>query len=269
MSTNRNTKCNNLPDDEIQAESHTQQRKQNHLKIVRLPTKNNTPDPNDSDIDGDGHKDVQQQSPLVKRSVLTLLVLLLAACGSTRSNIDQGQVSAQSLAQSQFKNYRAQPVSQTVSTAIRSIGCDADENSLQQALLSLINDARAQIQHCGSKRYSPAATLTSHPTLQKVARSHSRDMADNDYFSHQDNDGLQVWDRALTAGYEYSTIAENIATGQDTTGEVHDGWLGSPGHCANLMNPEITHFGAACADHKNTDNQPYWTTVFGRERKTL
>ena len=156
-----------------------------------------------------------------------------------------------------------------VSTAIRSKACHIDEERLQRALLSLVNDARAQAQRCGSERYSPTTALTSHPSLQKAAKEHSQNMANNDFFSHQDRDGLQVWDRVTAIGYSYATIAENIATGQDTTGEVHDGWLGSPGHCANLMNPEITHFGAACADHKNTDNQPYWTTVFGRERKTL
>jgi len=269
MNTNRNAKRNDLSDEEAHTESHIPKRKKDHLKVVQLPTKSKAIDHSDSDIDNDNHSNTQQHSPLVKRSVLTLLVLLLAACGSSQKNVYQDQSSAQSPVHNQTKVQRTQPASQTVSTAISSMGCDVDEDSLQRALLSLVNDARTRVQSCGSERFSPTTALTSHTILQKVAKIHSRNMAEENFFSHQDNDGLQVWDRATNAGYSYATIAENIATGQDTTGEVHDGWLGSAGHCANLMSPKITHFGAACVISENTDNQPYWTTVFGRERKTL
>ncbi len=260
MNTSWNTKRHDLPDQEPYAESRTSQRKKNHLKVVRLPTERETFVRGKNENDNDSSIDTQQRSPLVKRTVLTLLVLLLAAC-STGKDIDQ--------AQNQHHRQAAQPVLAQVSAAIRSMDCHVDEDSLQQALLSLVNDARARAQRCGSERYSSTTALISHSALQRAAKKHSENMANDDFFSHQDTDGLQVWNRVTAIGYSYATIAENIATGQDTTGQVHDGWLGSAGHCANLMSPDITHFGAACASHKNTDNQPYWTTVFGRERKTL
>jgi hypothetical protein len=34
-------------------------------------------------------------------------------------------------------------------------------------------------------------------------------------------------------------------------------WLGSPGHCANIMNPDFTEMGGAVYE-------TYWTTVFGK-----
>ena len=91
-------------------------------------------------------------------------------------------------------------------------------------------------------------------------------MATANFFSHQGSDGLQVWDRAEAEGYLYSTIAENIAGGQQTTEEAHLGWLDSPSHCVNLMDPDVVHLGAACSVNQDSELQRYWTTVFGRQR---
>ncbi len=91
-------------------------------------------------------------------------------------------------------------------------------------------------------------------------------MAEADFFSHNGSDGLQVWDRALARGYQYRTIAENIAAGHESAEEVHAGWLNSPSHCENLMNPDVTHFGAACTASENAELRRYWGTVFARPR---
>jgi uncharacterized protein YkwD len=45
------------------------------------------------------------------------------------------------------------------------------------------------------------------------------------------------------------------------------GWLDSPGHCANIMNDDFTEMGAAYA--VNTAREPariYWTQVLGTPR---
>jgi uncharacterized protein YkwD len=47
--------------------------------------------------------------------------------------------------------------------------------------------------------------------------------------------------------------------------QVVSDWLGSPGHCANIMNPAFTEMGAAYAVNPANENRtPYWTQMFGR-----
>ncbi|MCT4956219.1 CAP domain-containing protein, partial [Pseudomonas aeruginosa] len=70
-------------------------------------------------------------------------------------------------------------------------------------------------------------------------------------------------DRAELAGYSGGLIGENIAAGQDGVDKVVDGWLASPGHCANLMNPGYRELGAAYATDPKSDAGIYWTAMFG------
>jgi uncharacterized protein YkwD len=47
--------------------------------------------------------------------------------------------------------------------------------------------------------------------------------------------------------------------------EAMAGWLDSPGHCANLMDPSFTEMGAGYAVNPNSKaGTAYWTQVFGR-----
>lgn len=69
-----------------------------------------------------------------------------------------------------------------------------------------------------------------------VSRSHSADMAEQDYFAHASLQGAQPWDRAVKAGLRYSSYAENIAAGQKDAFEAHNGWLNSTtGHRENML----------------------------------
>ncbi len=70
-------------------------------------------------------------------------------------------------------------------------------------------------------------------------------------------------DRAELAGYSGGLVGENIAAGQDGVDKVVDGWLASPGHCANLMNPGYRELGAAYATDPKSDAGIYWTAMFG------
>jgi uncharacterized protein YkwD len=90
-------------------------------------------------------------------------------------------------------------------------------------------------------------------------------MANNNYFDHKDRDGRTPGDRAELAGYSGQQIGENIAAGQDTVRRVVDGWVSSPGHCANLMNPGFQELGAAYAVDPKSDSGIYWTAMFGTQ----
>jgi uncharacterized protein YkwD len=49
--------------------------------------------------------------------------------------------------------------------------------------------------------------------------------------------------------------------------EVVAGWIDSPGHCANLMNPAFTEMGAGYEINRaRLPGFVYWTQVFGARR---
>ena len=130
-------------------------------------------------------------------------------------------------------------------------------------LVAEINVARDQARSCGSQPFAAAAPLAWNDTLGTTAEAHSRAMANGNFFDHRDREGRTPGDRAELAGYSGQRIGENIAAGRDTARNVVDGWLASPGHCANLMNPEFSELGAAYAVDPKSDAGIYWTALFG------
>ncbi|HEX6569406.1 MAG TPA: CAP domain-containing protein [Acidimicrobiales bacterium] len=95
--------------------------------------------------------------------------------------------------------------------------------------------------------------------LTAAAQGHSDDMAANGYFSHTSLDGRTFVDRVEAAGYPRSSAGgENIAQGQRTAREVHDGWMGSEGHRANILNCSFTAIGVGLNTSAWT-----WTQNFG------
>ncbi|GAB3390531.1 CAP domain-containing protein [Azotobacter armeniacus] len=132
-----------------------------------------------------------------------------------------------------------------------------------QKVLEQINAARAQPRQCGGHHFAAAAPLAWNATLATAAESHSRAMANGNFFDHKDRDGRTPSDRAELAGYSGALVGENIAAALDSASKVVDGWLASPGHCANLMNPQFSELGAAYAIDPKSDAGIYWTALFG------
>lgn len=93
--------------------------------------------------------------------------------------------------------------------------------------------------------------------LAQAAAAHARDMEARDFFDHVAPDGGTLTDRVNAAGYKYCVVAENIARGQRSLREVHEGWMNSPGHRANNLLPDITEFGIVLEDDT-------WVLVLGR-----
>lgn len=131
--------------------------------------------------------------------------------------------------------------------------------------LRIVNQQRAAGASCGARgSFAPAAALTINARLGVAAYGHSRDMADNNYFSHDSRDGRSLVDRINATGYTWSTIGENIAAGYASVQSVVSGWMASDGHCANLMSPRFTEFALACARNDASQYGTYWTQNFGR-----
>ncbi|MNL19074.1 Cysteine-rich secretory protein family protein [compost metagenome] len=138
-----------------------------------------------------------------------------------------------------------------------------DTRSVGKTLLAQVNAARAKPRMCGRQRFAAARPLAWNASLGAAAQGHSKAMAYGNYFAHRDPDGDTAADRARAAGYRGRQIGENIAAGQGSPNKAMAGWLASPGHCANLMNPMFTQVGAGYATEARSDEGVYWTMLFG------
>src|SRR5690606_20447648 len=103
-------------------------------------------------------------------------------------------------------------------------------------VLALINDRRAAGATCGGKIVPAAPPLQMNGSLRAAARAHSEDMARLDYFAHTSLDGRTFMDRIDASGYSGSgPYGENIGAGYGSPSAVVSGWMGSTGHCENIM----------------------------------
>ncbi len=127
---------------------------------------------------------------------------------------------------------------------------------------------RAAGADCGSSgRFAAAPPVVWNALLTQAADGHSRDMAAQNYFSHTSLDGRSMSARVSATGYAWSSLGENIAAGYGSVNDVMQGWITSPGHCANLMNPGFTEVGMACAPGASGARySTYWTMNLGRAR---
>ena len=147
---------------------------------------------------------------------------------------------------------------------------DPSWTAWEEEVLALVNERRAAGASCGSEgSFGPAGPLTMNPNLRCSARLHSMDMAQNDYFDHYSLDGRDPFDRMADAGYTGGTMGENIASGQMSPQDVMNGWMGSDGHCANIMNASFTEIGVGYYEIAGTGSGWYgggsrlWTQNFG------
>ncbi len=75
-----------------------------------------------------------------------------------------------------------------------------------------------------------------------VARAHSEDMQAHDFVGHVSQQTGAPSDRARAAGLASPLLLENVALARSAD-EAHAGLMNSPGHRANILNPEVTHVG--------------------------
>ncbi|HTT13103.1 MAG TPA: CAP domain-containing protein [Burkholderiaceae bacterium] len=137
-----------------------------------------------------------------------------------------------------------------------------DKTAVAARVLALVNQARAQPRRCGREEFGAASPLRRSPRLEQAAASHALDMAERGTMSHTGHDGSMPAQRVTRTGYSWSAVGENIAAGQRDADAVVESWLESPGHCANLMNPEYSEVGVAFATNSASAAGIYWAQVF-------
>lgn len=108
-----------------------------------------------------------------------------------------------------------------------------------------------------------------HPMLHKAAHAHSKDMIQQDYFSH-DTKGRNedACERIHRYGYRWSVCGENIAYGSGSYGEpnnIMSGWMHSIGHRRNIFDKRFREIGigAYTGNYQGHDGVTMYTVDFG------
>jgi uncharacterized protein YkwD len=137
--------------------------------------------------------------------------------------------------------------------------------AVRARVVDLVNTARSRGRRCGHERFAAVPPLRPSSKLDDAATAHARDMARRKYFEHRGSDGSEPKDRVRRTGYQWRLTGENIAFGPESAEEVVAGWLDSPGHCANIMEPRFKEIGVGLAVGRKR-GQIYWVQEFGAPR---
>lgn len=156
------------------------------------------------------------------------------------------------------------PQATTPAPAAKAQDAGSQTMSAEEAqVLSEVNAARAVARTCGDVAYAATTPVTWNGFLAAAARAHTADMAARNYFAHVTPEGTTIAMRAEAAGYTaWKTLGENIAAGY-TIQNVVQGWIDSPGHCKNLMDPKFKEMGAGYTYRPGSTYGTYWAQEFG------
>ena len=157
----------------------------------------------------------------------------------------------------------------------------------EKMFLYILNQARKE------KNMQPLMLVQD---LNRAARYHSYDMASQGYFEHDTydiNDTTGMLDYVCSAydritkfinsdyyeRYKHNRIplkwdgikkwdfssygAENCARGNVTALDAYNAWYNSPGHYANMFNPDFKVIGIGYIQLPGSKYTHYWTTDFG------
>lgn len=115
---------------------------------------------------------------------------------------------------------------------------------LEDQVLAIVNQHRATGADCRTGgSFGPTHALTMNDALRCSARKHSADMAARDFFDHTNPSGEDPGVRMAYAGYDWALAGENIAAGSPDAAGTMAQWMGSDGHCTNIMSPNFTEIG--------------------------
>ncbi len=101
--------------------------------------------------------------------------------------------------------------------------------------------------------------------LVAAAQGHAEYIFNLGYLTHYNTDDADLYDpgdRAIAAGYGSRFVGENIGSGYLDEESVLVGWVESPGHQANNIDPRFEDFGLAKA---GTGSNQYWVLMLGRD----
>ncbi|HNX42352.1 MAG TPA: CAP domain-containing protein [Candidatus Aminicenantes bacterium] len=97
--------------------------------------------------------------------------------------------------------------------------------------------------------------------LERIALRHSEKMASEGRLSHRFPDYPELRERLFAEGLTFTAFAENVALSSERSPErVHQGFMDSPSHRANLLNPSYNAIGVGVS--LDGEGDLYITEIF-------
>jgi uncharacterized protein YkwD len=141
------------------------------------------------------------------------------------------------------------PAAAPRSAGVRPGGVDAA--AAEKEMLELVNRDR---------RAAGLPPVALDPRLGDVARAHSREMAEGDNVFHVSPRTGSALDRVHRAGLTPELVLENVGRAYSAD-EAERGFLASPGHRGNIVEPRATRLGVGIAFGKQvTGTSPMFVT---------
>ena len=101
--------------------------------------------------------------------------------------------------------------------------------------------------------------------LYEAAQRHAGEMVARESISHQYPGEEDLANRGHVAGARFTVISENVAEAWSAP-EIHEAWMESPGHRANLLDPRVDSVGISV---ERRDGQLYAVEDFDRSVQAL
>lgn len=105
-------------------------------------------------------------------------------------------------------------------------------------------------------------SLVENDLLKEAAQLKANDMATREYFSHKTPEGEDPWIFLEKAGYKYLSAGENLAINFSDSKKVHNAWMNSSTHRANILQPKFTEIGIATAEGRYKGKKAMFVVQF-------
>jgi uncharacterized protein YkwD len=184
------------------------------------------------------HNTIKTPSPLLAKSLLSRPLLALLAVAFLVAVAPQTRAQSQAQVQSQVQS---QPAS-----------------SPEQTLLQFANQAR-EAHNLPPLQWDDSLARAAKAHLQWVLRNPNN-------LLHQYSGEPDLVTRGANAQAHFSTISENIAGHGDTPTALHEIWMTTASHRANILDPKLNVVGIAVAENQGL---LYAVEDFGRSVPTL
>ena len=102
-----------------------------------------------------------------------------------------------------------------------------------------------------SRSANGVAALSLNAKLDAAAQAKANDMASRNYWSHNTPEGNPPWVFVTDQGYSYQKLGENLAAGFSDEQSTINGWMASPPHRENLLDPVFSEVGFGFANNSN------------------
>ena len=192
---------------------------------------------------------------LVITAFILTLVLGLPLKGSLKTAISKSKISGRILSETQIVEGKLSGIfGEAISDTFNFITVtpvSQEEIKLNFTQRNLTIDETSEVDmlaRVNSERRSRGyRELSGDSKLRDLARVYAKDMFERGYFSHYNPESQSPFDRMEAVGITYQTAGENLAYAPNVV-IAHQGLIDSPGHRANILNPEFGKVGIGVID---------------------